>query len=368
MQTVIDPPSTRSFTRDQWAQLAGALVTCVSLLIVVIAAGLAGLWAGGGVGNLVRGLATPTGPAPIDLVGVRWPFMPESIERGFLPQALGVGAAGIGVKLIIDLLPLLPAFIQPLVTFSKTGVPDKVLSFGDGAKATLYSLFDNWRAITTVLATTFSLNAAAWVFKPPQPSIVQAPNNSYSIAIGGHTFLLNVPPSTGSPGGGDSVASRAFVVFFEEEDTTVTSSKAFRAGLLFAEDASTKTALARFAGRLAYCNRDGKSATVRIKGFASSSPFKSLPLAKSDELNKALANERARTVADILSRHETPLIDGSAPLTKSKFVPHVWEKFDDMSNERAYEDRVANEYSLGRGQLNRRAELVIEDAAACTRR
>ena len=128
MQTVIDPPSARGFTRDQWAQLAGALVTCVSLLIVVIAAGLAGLWAGGGVGNLVRGLATPTGPAPIDLNGVRWPFMPESIERGFLPQALGVG-----VKLFIDLLPLLPAFFQPLVTFSKTGVPDKLCVLSNSA-------------------------------------------------------------------------------------------------------------------------------------------------------------------------------------------------------------------------------------------
>jgi hypothetical protein len=124
--------------------------------------------------------------------------------------------------------------------------------------------------------------------------------------------------------------------------------------------AAFRTFLADLGAALAECAKSGP-VRVTVRGFASSSEF-AHPEAcdpRVGDLNVALANERARGVAAALER-----CSDSCP--GLSVTTREWKSSGEMRQAARFHDRLLRDaYSPERGTLNRRAEIVIDEAGGC---
>lgn len=115
---------------------------------------------------------------------------------------------------------------------------------------------------------------------------------------------------------------------------------------------------------LSYCSGSGKTVKVEIRGFASSADFKASngkQCANSNDLNVAIANLRALAVHDKM----VEALGGSTAVT---VTPKLWRnsEFQTMRAEALFNDRDdQNRPVEGRGDLTRRADVVVTDVGDC---
>jgi len=358
MDIATAPGDTRPWTSDQKKRVLFAGLTCLGVATAAVLAGWAGFGAGGWLADWVQ--RNPLGDESLDLSKVNGPLSIKGHETAFAVRALAVGASGVTVKLALDLVQWVPAVIQPLVDLEK-GVPDEPLTARRGFKTIALALFGNWKALSAVFGALLTLNLAAGTLSAPT-RVTPAGNNSFLISSGGSSFFLQLP-ATAPP---ESLSGRTFVVLFEEEDPKVSKPAEFSKGLQFTNTTTTEF-LGTLATRLAFCNRGDRIVKVVVKGFASSSRFaKAGNEQASNDLNTQLATARATKVADILEKAR-PLDKNGQPLPASSVTRYTWRDFAEMSTQRGFEDRIGGDYSIERGQLNRRAEIAIDNAGACYR-
>lgn len=338
-----------AWTKDQRKRVIVAILICLTLLVAVFAIGWAGLRAGAKLAAWYW--ANSKVPDPIDVKNIRGPYLFQGNENYLLVKVLGIGAAGVSVKLAIDLLQWLSALIQPVVDLVEKGIPADPLPTRKAVKNLAMALFNNWKLLSAVFGAALSLNLAAGTLQQPSATVTPGPNNTYYISPGGTSFFFQVPPTP------ETLSGRAFVVLFEEDKDAAAAAVAAgeQSGLQYSNKA-TPDFLELFATRLAACNRAGKHVKATIKGFASSSG--------EDADNKALAEARAGKVAKDLT---AVALKASGSETPSEFHAHSWASFDAMRSERGFEDRIGADYSEARGQMNRRAEIIIDDAGGCSR-
>jgi len=111
------------------------------------------------------------------------------------------------------------------------------------------------------------------------------------------------------------------------------------------------------------CSVPGRPVSIEIRGFASSTDFGSAAGAQcknSDELNVGIANGRAQKVYDQMAGI---LKGASTPINMSL---QRWGNIADMRNGAHFADRDANnQFDVLRGNLTRRADVVIASAGDC---
>ncbi len=99
---------------------------------------------------------------------------------------------------------------------------------------------------------------------------------------------------------------------------------------------------------------------LAVKGYASSSVYRSS--GNSDKANLEVAHTRAEKVQAVLD---------SLAASKGAFIHvdlHEWENHEAMVRNRHYVDRVGKAYSIQKGRLNRRVEIILTDAGSCETR
>ena len=82
----------------------------------------------------------------------------------------------------------------------------------------------------------------------------------------------------------------------------------------------------------------------------------------SDKANLEVAYTRAEKVQAVLD---------SLAASKGAFIHvdlHEWENHEAMVRNRHYVDRVGKAYSIQKGRLNRRVEIILTDAGSCETR
>lgn len=325
-------------------------VYVASRLILAILAGVSAVLLGLVTGSFIAGhmpndLTDPNVFA-FQVLGypVKTPF-----SRGWVATVLGVTNTGLFIKWCLDVVSTLPVFWEPLENAWKNGLSTKAKQAGDFARTVHAATLGNWKTLSLlwVTATTLALSSSLW---DPNAKKHAPPAGQQTPATPGEVLP-------------HEMVTRRFLVYFEENSSVALKKWDFRSGLRFVDDASTRTILRVFAQRLAYCNRDGVSAQVLIKGYASSSG--------DDAQNQALATERARFVVNYLYTIVTDSADTDAesrplpPLGQTEYSAHVWQTFAEMEKERGFADRIDGRYSSKRGQLNRRVEIEVTDAAGC---
>lgn len=116
-----------------------------------------------------------------------------------------------------------------------------------------------------------------------------------------------------------------------------------------------------FGENLASCVGNGDKVVLRVRGYASSSIVKQASLeacrAQSEQdANMKFAERRRQNVQRVLAE---------ACGEKCVFLDGSWPDYDAMVAARRFNDRTATGYLEARGMLNRRAEVIIENAADC---
>ncbi len=120
--------------------------------------------------------------------------------------------------------------------------------------------------------------------------------------------------------------------------------------------------LAQLGRDLSQCGSQSKPIRVQVRGFASSSNVADFAkcgnAASNDQANLLIADARRDNVVRYLSQDKGPHLE---------IQSYDWHgDYQQMRRERRYIDRfIGNEYSKSRGQLNRRAEIVLLDAGEC---
>jgi hypothetical protein len=104
--------------------------------------------------------------------------------------------------------------------------------------------------------------------------------------------------------------------------------------------------------------REGIHFRLRVVGYASSAEFKD-DLLHSNDLNLDVSNERAGRALIALES-----LTKADPSFAVSFKPY--KDFEDMVVQRLYLDRIGPQMALDREYLNRRVDIVIEEAGSCT--
>jgi hypothetical protein len=356
MSMTLPAPDSQEDVRNQQRHKLAAVLASVAIVISVLLLVPVGLW----VGQLLADWAWRLRPAtPVDLSAIRGPFAVHTNGTYLIAKVLGVGASGVSVKLALDILGALSALFLPVIEMAGKPIPTTPLSGGEVLKRIGAGIYGSGKIIMMFFGAALSLGLAAGTLADERTNVTQGPNNSYYISAGSNSFFLQVPAASAP----ETVSGKSFVVLFEEDKQNPDGTPAIaspgneRPGLIYTSR-STSEFLKLFADRLASCNRDSRTVAVIVKGFASSRG--------DDTYNRDLANDRAKKVATELRAIVTTDKSGT-PLPRSEFEPFPWRLAADMKKERGFEDRVAGQYSEERGQLNRRVELIIDNAGACYR-
>ena len=296
-----------------------------------------------------------------DVNEVLFPFLGLEIKRGFLLTSVTVGGAGILIKSTMEFVSLVPTMITPAWHAVTQRFAFKVVTWQQLAVSLITLTWSQWKTLAALLGATASLGIAILLWKPDQTNLVKAniiANEPVRVEVNKQIFDL-YPRSPAA-----DVGRSAFVVLFEEE--TAIGRRPFVEGLKLSGAKATEDALTTFATRLAYCNRDGRRVILLVRGYASSSG--------KDQDNLDLAHERANAVRVFLEGRATPQKDPDGTVLGKTIVQvQRWQGAEEMKSLRGFEDLAVNpatgsaEYSAYRGQLNRRAEIIVENAGACTK-
>ena len=169
-------------------------------------------------------------------------------------------------------------------------------------------------------------------------------NVSYAEDVGGP--FLPQPRETKSPMG--------FVVTFNGEANRESLGNLKGPGMDLHE--ADRRLLDLLVADLSACGAEDPVELVTM-GYSSSSVFKSIE--SSENANLEVANARAAKVKSVLDS----LIIAKAANIQVK--AHAWEYYGDMAKGRGYADRRGTEYSMQKGRLNRRVEVILDDASGC---
>lgn len=100
--------------------------------------------------------------------------------------------------------------------------------------------------------------------------------------------------------------------------------------------------------------------SIEVRGFASSSEFKGC--SNSNEINKRLANERAKVEKTAMDSY----LDSHRYGGKITVTPYTWANFDDMRRAASFNDKnEKGTIDVDRADLTRRVDVSIVDAAGC---
>jgi hypothetical protein len=297
----------------------------------------------------------------LDQSAVLFPFLGLEIRRGFLLTSISVGGAGILIKSTMEFASLVPTMIMPAWYAVRERLAFKAVTWQELAVSLVTLTWNQWRTLAALLGATASLGIAILLWEPDQRDVVTASvigNEPVRLKVNKQSFDLYQKPLAAD------VGRSAFLVLFEEE--TAIEKRPFVEGLKFSGAKATEDALTTLASRLAYCNRGGRRAILLVQGYASSSGR--------DEDNLELAHARANTVRVFLEGRAAPKKDpDGTPLGSTIVQVQRWENAEEMKSLRGFQDVAVNpttgvsEYSKYRGQLNRRAEIIVENAGACTK-
>lgn len=212
----------------------------------------------------------------------------------------------------------------------------------DGKRDNLYD-FSAFVLLTSITLAVASLGITS--SKNAQPPLGQNSANP---------FVLFVQPSGRN--------TKFLVPFKKNAEGCDDKAAKFKEGLVWFD--GTDKFMDQLAQGLNSCAISGRTVKVEIKGFASSADFKAnngQECANSNDLNVAIANLRATTVRNEMIR----ALGGSSGVA---VTAKQWRnsEFSAMRDEALFNDRDANNQPVpGRGDLTRRADIVVTDVGDC---
>ena len=157
--------------------------------------------------------------------------------------------------------------------------------------------------------------------------------------------------------------AKFLVPFSESAEGCDANADKFKLGLNWLP--GTEKFIDQLALGISHCSVPGKPVKIEVRGFASSADFQASGGQKctnSNDLNVQIANLRA----DKVSREVTTALGTSVGAVS--ITPRHWNssEFDAMRREATFNDRDAdNKPVKERGDLTRRADIVVTDASDC---
>jgi|SRR5262245_57447509 len=276
------------------------------------------------------------------------------VGRALIGLAIVMAAAWVGLQLgrvLREVLPYQPVAILGgalILTTIREGLPE-LYKFGmyvrTGQAEPLYGCASFLLiAAATVVASSLPPDQDSAVV--PQSSVVFFDRANSSQPGPSQEFTMSVP-------------------FFKEAESCDPKTE-WGGGTTL--DGSSKTFLQNLASGLLHCADQGKAVDVIVRGFASSSKLKG-DLCSSDpeKANRDVANARARAVAEILAGPEA-----AAKESETSTLPRVNVSVETWTSPTAMRDKIhfsdmnsRGEFSELRGNLTRRADVIVKNAGDC---